>query len=106
MLPHEWWGSWHEVTEGAAMRSIAVEGADCESFGNSEILNLSNTSNNQSLNYHISIVFANDYQNNYISNQTQLITNFLDILGFIILFFIVICYVVRGGYNPFIYFNF
>ena len=28
-LPHEWWGSSHVVTEGAAMRSIAVEGADC-----------------------------------------------------------------------------
>ena len=26
MLPLEWWGSWHEVTEGAAMRSIAEGG--------------------------------------------------------------------------------
>ena len=28
MLPNELWGSCHEVTEGAAMRSIAEEGAD------------------------------------------------------------------------------
>ena len=28
MLPNELWGSCHEVTEGAAMQSIAVEGAD------------------------------------------------------------------------------
>ena len=27
MLPNELWGSCHEVTEGAAMRSIAEEGA-------------------------------------------------------------------------------
>ena len=28
MLPNELWGSCHEVTEGAALQSNAVEGAD------------------------------------------------------------------------------
>ena len=40
------------------------------------------------------------------STEGVFLKDFLDILGFIALFFIVVCYVVRGGYNPFIYFNF
>ena len=52
-------------------------------------------------------VFNGESNNNiHAFNQPHLLTDFLDILGFIALFFIVICYVVRGGYNPFIYFNF
>ena len=32
--------------------------------------------------------------------------DFIEIFAFLVMFFLVICYVVRGGYNPFIYFNF
>ena len=38
--------------------------------------------------------------------ESHLVKDFFEILTFIVLFFITICYVVRGGYNPFIYFNF
>ena len=46
-------------------------------------------------------------QTNQTQHQSQPIyLAILDILAFVFLFFIVICYVIRGGYNPFIYFNF
>ena len=74
-----------------------------------------NSSNNQLLdcyadksarNNDYSKDFAYDIQTNHPINKPYLITDFLEIIGFIAIFFIVICYVVRGGYNPFIYFNF
>ena len=50
MLPNEWWGSCHEVTEGAALQSNAVtEGADCKAIGDKVILNSSLLTPNFSL---------------------------------------------------------
>ena len=50
MLPNEWWGSCHEVTEGAALQSNAVtEGADCKAIGDKGILNSSLITPNSSL---------------------------------------------------------
>ena len=46
-------------------------------------------------------------QNNHNPHQSYLfIKDFLEVIQFAVLFFLVICYVIRGGYNPFIYFNF
>ncbi len=81
-----------KVTEGAAMRSIAVEGAGCRMQSGTEgVFNGESSHTNQT---------------NLALNQPHLIADFLDILCFIALFFLVISYVIRGGYNPFIYFNF
>ena len=74
--------------EGAdCQRQSVTEGADCEAISDREILNSSNNKTNHT-----------QYQ--------SYIKDFAEILSFIALFFIVICYVVCGGYNPFIYFNF
>ena len=43
---------------------------------------------------------------NITKQQSYLLSDLIEILCFIALFFIVVCYTIRSGYNPFIYFNF
>ncbi len=43
----------------------------------------------------------------YIPSLSKpIIKNLFEVIRFVVLFFLVICYIIRSGYNPFIYFNF
>ena len=119
ILSFKWESLFVNKNEEASPRKVgklasdsSTEGADCEAISDRKILN---SPSYQSLDCHANkSVCNNDYSKDFCqrhSNQSRpyqphLISDFLEILGFVTLFFIVICYVVRGGYNPFIYFNF
>ena len=77
-------------TEGAAMRSIAVEGAVSQRVTEG-VFNKKSNNNNQT---------------NHTPNQPHLITEISTNIAYIFLFLLSVSFIVKSNYNPFIYFNF